>query len=74
MNNNEYRNFEALDLLTLISFLAQIQNMNEDTKEKTYIHEVIKAISIEIEKLHKQNERIEAKIDQILERNKNDFN
>ena len=51
MDNNEYRNFEALDLLTLISFLAQIQNMNEDTKEKAYIHEVIKAISIEIEKL-----------------------
>ena len=50
MNNNQ--NFEALDILTLISFIAQIQNMNEDTKEKTYIHEVIKAISIEIEKLH----------------------
>ena len=43
MDNNQ--NFEALDLLTLISFLVQIENIDKDTKEKAYIHDVIKAIA-----------------------------
>ena len=43
MNNNQ--NLEALDLLAIISFIAQIENMNEDKKEKEYIHTVIKAIA-----------------------------
>lgn len=65
MNNNQ--NFEALDILTLISFIAQIQNMNQDAKQKQYIHDVIKAIAEEIEKLHKENDRLEKKINKILE-------
>ena len=64
MDNNQ--NFEALDLLTLISFLVQIENIDKDTKEKAYIHDVIKAIAQQIEKLHKENDRIENKIDKIL--------
>ena len=64
MNNNQ--NLEALDLLAIISFIAQIENMNEDNKEKEYIHTVIKAIAQQIEKLHKENDRIEYKIDEIL--------
>lgn len=43
MNNNQ--NLEALDLLAIISFIAQIENMNTDSKEKEYIHTVIKAIA-----------------------------
>ena len=40
--------------------------MEEDEKEKEYIHKVILAIANEIEKLHKENDRLEAKIDKIL--------
>lgn len=43
MDNNQ--NLEALDLLAIISFIAQIENMNKDSKEKEYIHTVIKAIA-----------------------------
>lgn len=64
MDNNQ--NLEALDLLAIISFIAQIENMNEDKKEKEYIHTVIKAIAQQIEKLHKENDRLESKLDEIL--------
>ena len=67
MNNNNNNNFEALDAITIVSFLAQLQNMEEDEKEKEYIHKVILAIANEIEKLHKENDRLEAKIDKILQ-------
>ena len=65
MNNNQ--NFEALDLITLIGFIAQVQNMQQDSKEKDYIHNVIFAIANEIDRLHKQNDRIEHKIDKVLQ-------
>lgn len=45
MNNNQNQNFEALDILALISFVAQVENMNKDAKEKAYIHEVIRTIA-----------------------------
>lgn len=64
MDNNQ--NLEALDLLAIISFIAQIENMNDDSKEKEYIHTVIKAIVQQIEKLHKENDRIEHKLNEIL--------
>lgn len=65
MNNNQ--NFEALDIITLMGFIAQMQNIEKDNKEKEYIHQVIHAISDEIQKLHKENDRIEYKLDKILE-------
>lgn len=65
MNNNQ--NFETLDLITLIGFIAQIQNMKIDAEEKDYIHDVIKAIADEIQKLHEENDRIESKLNKILE-------
>ena len=64
MTNNQ---FESLDAITIISFLAQLQNMAEDTKEKEYIHQVIATIATQIEKLHKENDRIEQKLNQILQ-------
>ena len=64
MDNNQ--NLEALDLLAIISFIAQIENMNEDSKEKEYIHTVIKAIAQQIDKLHKENDRIENKLNEVL--------
>ena len=67
MNNNNNQNFETLDLITLIGFIAQIQNMKIDAEEKDYIHNVIKAIADEIQKLHEENDRIESKLNKILE-------
>ena len=75
MNNNQ--NFESLDIITIMGFIAQMQNIQKDNEEKEYIHQVIHAISDEIQKLHKENDKIEYKLDKILEalgENKNDFN
>ena len=47
--------------------MAQIQNMKIDAEEKDYIHDVIKAIADEIQKLHEENDRIESKLNKILE-------
>ena len=65
MNNNQ--NLEALDIINLMGFIAQMQNIQKDAKEKEYIHQVIYTISNEIQKLHKENDRIEYKLDKILE-------
>ena len=75
MNINQ--NLESLDIITLISFIAQIENIQKDNNEKEYIHKVIHAISNQIQKLHKENDRIEYKLNKILKalgENKNDFN
>lgn len=53
-------------MLTILSFIAQLQNIKKDDEEKQYIHLIIQKIGEEIQKLHKQNERIEAKVDQLL--------
>ncbi len=63
MNNNQ---LEALDLIAIIGFILQIQNIQLDDKQQNYIHNVIKALAQQVEKLHQQNDRIEAKLDQIL--------
>lgn len=65
MNNNQ--NFESLDIITIMGFIAQMQNIQKDNKEKEYIHQIIHIISDEIQKLHKENDRIEYKLDKILE-------
>ena len=69
MNNNNQ--FETLDVITIVSFLAQLQNMADDEKEKEYIHKVILAISNEITKLHEANDKLEQKLDEILQILKN---
>lgn len=63
MNNNQ---LEALDLIAIIGFILQIQNIQLDDKQQNYIHNVIKVLAQQVEKLHQQNDRIEAKLDQIL--------
>ena len=65
INNN--KDFESLDIITILGFIAQIQNIQKDNEEKQYIHNVIHAISNEIQKLHKQNNEIKYKLDKILE-------
>lgn len=64
MNNKQ---FETLDAITIVGFLAQLENMADDSKEKEYIHNVVFAIANEIEKLHQENNRIEQKLDKILQ-------
>ena len=54
MLNNDSE-FEALDLLNIASFLAQVDNIMSNNEQNKYIYKVIKAISLEIKKLHKEN-------------------
>ena len=57
-NNNTNKNFDILDMLSLISFMAQIKNMSDDDKTALKNNSIIKAISDEIDKLHKENDDI----------------
>ena len=58
MKNNENNNYGFLDMLTLISFFAQMKNMNDDELTSIKNNSIIKAISNEIDKLHKENDDI----------------
>lgn len=57
-NNNTNKNFDILDMLSLISFMAQMKNMSDDDKAALKNNSIIKAISDEIDKLHKENDDI----------------
>ena len=63
MNNNQ---LEALDLIAIIGFILQIQNIQLDDKQQNYIHNVIRTLAQQVQKLHQQNDRIETKLNQIL--------
>ncbi len=65
-NNSSNGEFGFLDILAMISFLAQINNMDKDDMQNEYIHKVIKAIANEIEKLHKENDIIIEQNEKIL--------
>lgn len=65
MINNKNSNFEALDAITLVSFAAQLDNMEKDGIQNEWIHKVVLAIANEIEKLHKENDIIMKKLDNI---------
>lgn len=56
--NNSNNNLGFLDVINIISFLAQMTNMEEDDKDKEWIHQVIQVISDEIQKLHNENDII----------------
>ena len=63
MNNNNNSNnmnntFGLIDILTLISFLAQMKNMNDDEFTSMKNNSIIKAVADEIDKLHKENDNI----------------
>lgn len=57
-NNNINKNFDILDMLSLISFIAQMKNMSDDEKTALKNNSIIKAVADEIDKLHKENEDI----------------
>lgn len=70
-NPNTSEDFGFLDMITIASFLAQIDNMDKDDVQNKYIHKVIKAIADEIEKLHKENDIIMEQNDDILNKLQN---
>ena len=61
MNNNNNENNKSLnmlDLITVIGFLAQMENMQGDEKQAKKNNAIIKAVADEINKLHKENDAI----------------
>ncbi len=56
--NNLNNNFQAMDLIDLIAFYAQLKNIEQDNIHTAYIHAVINRIGEEIDKLHKENDKI----------------
>lgn len=72
-NSNTSEEFGFLDMITIASFLAQIDNMDKDDIQNKYIHKVIQAIADEIEKLHKENDIIMKQNEEILELLKNNI-
>jgi len=59
-NNNNINNngFGLIDILTVISFIAQMKNMNDDEITNLKNSSIIKAVANEIDKLHKENDDI----------------
>ena len=59
-NNNNINNngFGLIDILTVISFMAQIKNMNDDEITNLKNSSIIKAVANEIDKLHRENDDI----------------
>lgn len=60
--------FEFLDALTLISFFAQMENLDKDERYEKFIKKIIMFLIGEIEKLHKENDDIIKKLDEVLEK------
>lgn len=56
--SSEQQNFDLLDIITMVGFFAQMDNMSKDEEQTEYIHGVIETIEKEIEKLHKENDII----------------
>lgn len=56
-------NFQELDVLNLLSFIAQIENIQQDTKS-------FQEIMIEIQKLHEENQLLLQEIKSLKEVNK----
>lgn len=62
------RNFEFLDAVNIVSFMAQLKNMEEDDKQTEYVRIVIQSIFREIEKLHEENDRIISLLEKIQQK------
>ena len=65
-NLNKKTSFNILDDITILSFIAQIKNINDDKVQTNYIQKIIKAIADEIEKLHKENDIIMQQNEEII--------
>ena len=56
--NNDNDNLGLIDILSIISFMAQMKNMNDDEITNIKNSSIIKAVASEIDKLHKENDDI----------------
>ena len=65
---NENQQFDFLDIISLMGFFAQMENLDKDQKYEEFIKKIIIGLVQEIEKLHKENEDIINKLDQMLEK------
>lgn len=68
MNENPNNGLEFLDIITIMGFLAQLKNLSKDEKYEQFIKKIILGLVQEIEKLHKENDEIIKKLDEVLER------
>ena len=66
MNNNYQNGIEIMDFLNLVAFYIQLVNIEQDSQEREYIHNVIQAIAKEIELLHQENDKIMAQNKEII--------
>ncbi len=64
MNNNN--NLAAVDIISVMSFLIQMQNLEDDKKYKGTVTQFEEMVQKEVDKLHKENEIIMQKLDEIL--------
>ena len=65
---DDNNSFEFLNALTLISFFAQMENLDKDERYEKFIKKIIMFLISEIEKLHKENDDIIKKLDEVLEK------
>ena len=64
-DNNKQENLDILDIITMLSFMAQIQNIKEDKVQNLWINKVIKTLFQEINKLHYENELLFKKLEEV---------
>lgn len=64
-NNNKQENLDILDIITMLSFMVQIQNIKEDKVQNLWINKVIKTLFQEINKLHYENELLFKKLEEV---------
>ena len=50
---NDYNNIQALDMINLLGFIAQINNIQKDGEYHEYIEKFFKQLFEEIQKLYK---------------------
>lgn len=54
----ESNNLKFFDILNILSFYTQLENIQKDNEQNELIKQIIKAIANEIDLLHKENEKI----------------
>lgn len=66
MNNN---NWTGLDIISIMSFILQMQNSEQDQKYKDDILNFKNFIQAEVDKLHDENKIIMEKLDRLVDKN-----
>lgn len=64
-NDNKQENLDILDIITMLSFMAQIQNIKEDKAQNIWINKIIQTLFQEINKLHYENELLFKKLEEV---------